>query len=79
MTKVYHARIEVEAIDGRPRRFKWRDEWKEVRTVYERSMVRSEWWRDEVSRTHYSLECDGLELYDIYRDGDRWFLERVWD
>ncbi len=79
MTKVYHAPIEVESHDGKPQRFKWRDRWHVIRTVYERSVVQSDWWRQEIERSHYSIECDGLELFEIYRQGDRWFLERVWD
>lgn len=79
MTKLYHAPIEVETSDGQPHRFKWRNQWHEIKTIYGRSTVQSDWWRQEVNRAHYSIECEGLALYDIYRQGDGWFLERVWD
>ncbi|HEV3311514.1 MAG TPA: hypothetical protein VG815_13460 [Chloroflexota bacterium] len=79
MTKLYHAVIEVETADGQPRRFRWRNRWREIRTVYERSVVQADWWRREVNRAHYSIQCDDMGEFDIYRQGDRWFLERVWD
>ncbi|HZT97922.1 MAG TPA: hypothetical protein VFB34_13900 [Chloroflexota bacterium] len=79
MTKLYHAPIEVEAVDGRLRRFRWRNRWRRILTVHERSIVQADWWRQEIERVHYSIECDELELFDIYRQGEQWFLERVWD
>lgn len=79
VTRVYHAPIEVEVVDGRLRRFKWRSQWRDIKTVYERSVLQADWWRQEINRTHYSIECGGLEQYEIYRQGERWFLERVWD
>lgn len=79
MTKLYNALIEVETEGDLPRRFKWRNTWREVRAVYERSVLQADWWRQEVNRAHFSVECEGLEQYEIYRQGDQWFLERVWD
>jgi hypothetical protein len=79
MTKLYHAPIEVETTDDQPLRFKWRNRWRDIKTVYEHSVVQAEWWKQEVNRTNYSIQCEGLEEFDIYRQGDRWFLERVWD
>jgi len=79
MTKLYHTPIEVVTADGLPSRFRWRGRWYAVRTVNEQSRVQAEWWKEEVSRTHYSIQCRDLEEFDIYRQGDQWFLERVWD
>jgi len=79
MTKLYHAPIEVVTADGRPSRFRWRGHWHAIRAVYERSFVQAEWWKQEVSRASYSVQCEDLEEFDIYRQGDQWFLERVWD
>ncbi|GEM_PF-1993245 len=79
MTKLYNTPIEVETAEDLPCRFKWRNRWREIKAVHERSVVRSDWWKQEISRSSYSVECDDLELFDLYRQGDHWFLERVWD
>jgi hypothetical protein len=79
MTKLYHAPIEVQTVEDRPSRFKWRGRWRQIKTVQEYSVVQAEWWRREVSRTHYSIQCEDLEEFDIYRQGEKWFLERIWD
>lgn len=79
MTKLYHAPIEVEIDGDQLMRFKWRNTWHEIEDVYEHSVLQADWWKQEVKRTSYSIRCVGLEEFDIYRQGDRWFLERVWD
>lgn len=79
MTKLYHSPIEVVIANNRLRRIRWRGRWHAVKTVRERSIVRAEWWKEEVNRTQYSIQCEDLEEFDIYRQGDRWYMERVWD
>jgi hypothetical protein len=80
MTRVYsNTPIEVHCDDGLPQRFKWRDRWRHIVAIREHSLAQWEWWHQEVSRRHYAVECEGLEEYEIYQEGDRWFLERVWD
>jgi hypothetical protein len=79
MTKLYHAPIEVITSAGRPVRFFWRGRWHRITMVAERSLVQAEWWKKEVARAYYSIQCEGLEEFDIYRQGNQWFLERVWD
>jgi hypothetical protein len=79
MTKLYNTPIEVVTENGLPSRFQWRKRWRTIRAVNERSQLRADWWHTEINRAHYSVECDDLELFEIYRQGDRWFLERIWD
>ncbi len=33
----------------------------------------------EVSRRYYKVECEDLGVYEIYRERDQWFLERLYD
>lgn len=84
MTRVYNVPIEVECSESPtreqlPRRLRWRAGWRTICAVHECSLVQSDWWRQEVSRRSYTVECEDCELYDIYCQGDRWYLERVWD
>lgn len=79
LTRLYHTPIEVETVGDQPQRFKWRNRWREIKAVHERSVVQAEWWRQEVKRNYYSIQCEELEEFDIYRQGGQWFLERVWD
>ena len=79
MTKLYHAPIEVVMSNGRPVRFRWRDRWHTIKTIRERSLIQAEWWKQEVNRAHYAVQCEDLEEFEIYRQGHRWFMERVWD
>ncbi len=79
MTKLYFEPIKVECDEGdRPRLFFWRSHAHRV-SVLKRWIVCVDWWRQEVSRQYYRVESDDLGMYEIYRERDRWFLERLYD
>jgi len=79
MTKLYFERIEVRCEEGRPRSFVWRRRGHQITTILKRWIVRAEWWRQEVARQYYKVECDNLGTYEIYYGRGRWFLERLYD
>jgi hypothetical protein len=79
MTKLYFEPITVKCEDGRPRSFVWRKTLHPISTVLKRWIVCVDWWRQEISRQYYKVECDNLGVYEIYREHDRWFLERLYD
>jgi hypothetical protein len=79
MTKLYFERIEVRCEEGRLRSFVWRRRVHRITTILKRWIVRVDWWRQEVARQYYKVECDDLGTYEIYRERDSWFLERMYD
>lgn len=79
MTRLYFEPIRVECDEAGPRQFIWRHHSHRVTVVRKHWIVRIDWWRQEVSRQYYQVECEYLGLYDIYRERDRWFLERLYD
>jgi hypothetical protein len=80
MTRLYFEPIAVECDDGHPRRFVWRAKPHAIQAILKRWIVRVDWWRQEVCRQYYQVECEELGTYEIYRDErDRWFLERLYD
>jgi hypothetical protein len=42
-------------------------------------VVRVDWWRQEIARQYYKVQCDNLGTYEIYQERDGWFLERLYD
>jgi hypothetical protein len=79
LTRLYFEPIEVDLADGQPRTFHWRRRPHRITSVLKRWIVRVDWWRQEVSRQYYKVECEGLGMYEIYRERDKWFLERLYD
>lgn len=79
MTRLYFEPIDVEVADGRLLAFRWRRRRHRVTAILKRWVVRVEWWRQEVSRQYYKVECEGLGTYEIYRERGSWFLERLYD
>ena len=87
MTRLYFEPITVHLEDGpegtRPLTFTWRHRVHHVTTVLKRWIVRVDWWRQEIARQYYKVECDNLGTYEIYCErhpkGTRWFLERLYD
>ncbi len=79
MTKLYFDAIAVEYREDVPQSFTWRRKVHRVNTVLTRWVVCVEWWRQEVSRRYYKVQCDDLGVYDIYQERDRWVLERIYD
>lgn len=73
--------IDVEAGDGKPQAFRWRQRRRSVQTIVEQWVIHDEWWRDEIWRHYFQVETgDGL-LCVLYRDllTGGWLLERVYD
>ncbi len=79
MTKLYFEPITVEFHNDHPRLFVWRKNIYRITAVLKRWMISVDWWRQEISRQYYTVECDDLGTYDIYRDTQGWFLERLHD
>lgn len=79
MTRLYFEPIRVECEGDQPRVFLWRHRIHRVTAVLKRWIVRVDWWRQEVYRQYYQVECDNLGTYEIYRERDGWFLERLYD
>lgn len=79
MTKLYLAPIEVDVRDNRPYAFIWQQRFHRVTAILKRWVVRVEWWRQEVVRHYYQVECEGYGLYEIYLERGHWFLERLYD
>ena len=79
VTKLYFEPITVQLEGGYPRAFTWRRRLHTVTNILKRWVVRIDWWRQEVGRQYYKVECDNLGTYEIYREQDGWFLERMYD
>jgi plastocyanin len=79
MTRLYFEPITVECEGGQPASFLWRRRAHRVTAVLKRWMVQVEWWRQEVVRQYYKVECEDRGTYEIYRERDGWFLERLYD
>ena len=79
MTRLYFEPITVECTDGRPQTFVWRQRLHHVTTVLKRWIVCADWWRQEIARQYYQVECENLGTYEIYQEHDRWILERMYD
>jgi plastocyanin len=79
MTRLYFEPIAVQCEGERPHAFTWRGRLHRVTTILRRWVVRVEWWRQEIVRQYYKVECENLGTYEIYCEHDRWFLERLYD
>lgn len=79
MTRLYFEAITVECDGDHPRSFTWRQKGHRITTVLRRWIVRVDWWRQEVVRQYYKVECENLGTYEIYCERERWFLERLYD
>jgi hypothetical protein len=88
MTRLYFEPITVTCEGDRPRVFTWRRKAHPITGVLKRWIVRVDWWRQEVFRQYYKVECENLGVYEIYCEGGdgrsvkstgRWFLERIYD
>jgi len=79
MTKLYYQPISVQCEGDCPSSFVWRRKVHRITTIVKRWVVQVDWWRQEISRQYYKVECDNFGTYEIYRERDRWFLERMYD
>lgn len=79
MTKLYLTPITVQAQGDLPRSFVWQNHRHLIARILKRWVVRVDWWRQEVLRYYYQVECSEGGLYEIYRERDGWFLERLYD
>lgn len=79
MTRLYFEPIDVEISDGRLQAFHWRRRNHRITAVLKRWIVRVDWWRQEVARQYFKVECEGMGTYEIYWERGRWFLERLYD
>lgn len=79
MTKLYFEPITVECEGDRLRSFIWRQRAHRITAVLKRWIVQVDWWRQEITRQYYKVECENLGTYEIYREREGWFLERLYD
>ncbi len=79
MTKLYFEPITVERDGDQLQTFTWRHKVHPITAVLKRWIVRVDWWRQEISRQYYKVECENLGTYEIYCERDGWFLERLYD
>jgi hypothetical protein len=79
MTRLYFEPIAVECHGDHPHTFVWRQNVHRITSILKRWIVCVDWWRQEVSRHYYKIECENLGTYEIYRERDGWFLERLYD
>ena len=79
MTKLYLEPITVEREGEELRTFTWRRKVHHITAVLQRWIVRVDWWRQEISRQYYKVECENLGTYEIYCERGGWFLERLYD
>jgi plastocyanin len=79
MTKLYFEPITVEREGDQLQSFTWRRHVHRITSVLKRWIVRMDWWRQEVSRQYYKVECENLGTYEIYCERDGWVLERLYD
>jgi len=59
--------IAVECQGRTPHTFTWRGTRHRVARILNRWVVRTDWWRQEVCRRYFNVECDDLVIYDIYQ------------
>jgi len=59
-----------------PHTFTWRGTRHHIYRILNRWVVRTEWWRNEVARRYFKVECEGLGIYEIYQHESGWVLER---
>ena len=79
MTKLYFEPITVEYEGDRLQAFTWRRRVHRITAVLKRWIVRVDWWRQEISRQYYKVECENFGTYEIYCERGGWFLERLYD
>ena len=79
MTRLYFEPITVTWEDDRPLTFIWRSQAHRITAVLKHWVVRVDWWRQEIARQYYKVQCDNLGTYEIYQERDSWFLERLYD
>lgn len=79
MTKLYFEPIVVEHNGPHLHAFTWRQRVHRITAILQRWIVRVDWWRQEIARQYYKVECDNLGTYEIYCEHDCWFLERLYD
>lgn len=79
MTRLYFEPITVTCEGERPLTFTWRSRVHRVTAVLKHWVVRVDWWRQEIARQYYKVQCDNLGTYEIYQEREGWFLERLYD
>lgn len=79
MTRLYFEPIRVRCEGENPITFIWRQSRHRIIAIPRRWVVRIDWWRQEVIRQYYKVECEDLGTYEIYRERGLWFLERTYD
>ena len=79
MTKLYFEPILVQCDGELPSAFTWRHQLHQITAVLKRWIVQVEWWRQEIARQYYKVECDNLGTYEIYCERGGWYLERMYD
>lgn len=79
MTKLYFEPITVERDGDQLQAFTWRRRAHRITVVLKRWIVCADWWRQEISRQYYKVQCENLGVYEIYCERGGWFLERLYD
>lgn len=73
----YRITVVAEIPDGPPRRFRWRDKTRDVRSYEGPERIAAEWWRsardpigrDQLSRDYYRIEDSDGRRYWVFRHG----------
>jgi len=69
--------------DGRPERLRRGGRERRITHVAATWVRPAAWWTDDDplsgERTYYRLVLDGLLVYEVFRAGEGWYLERIRD
>lgn len=64
-----------------PTRFRWQQQTHPVAAIHRQWRVNIDWWRQQVWRDYFKLTTKTGLLVIIFYDkqGDQWFLQRLYD
>lgn len=71
--------LRVEQGPVGPRRFFWRGRWLCVTRLLDVWDYEPPWWEDPGETRHFFRLETNAGLYEIYREGDGWWLFKIFD